>query len=93
MKKMTTRELTLAALFVAVTAVLSQIVIPMPLVPFNLAVLAVFLCGSLLPKGRPFSPSFATCCWGPSACRCTPSFRRGHRCCSGSPAATSWPTR
>ena len=23
----------------------------MPLVPFNLAVLAVFLCGSLLPKG------------------------------------------
>ena len=51
MKKMTTRELTLAALFVAVTAVLSQIVIPMPLVPFNLAVLAVFLCGSLLPKG------------------------------------------
>lgn len=50
MKKMTTRELTAAALFVAVTAVLSQIVVPMPLVPFNLAVLAVFLCGNLLPK-------------------------------------------
>jgi len=48
MKKMTTRELTLAALFVAVTAVLSQIVIPMPLVPFNLAVLEVFLCGALI---------------------------------------------
>ena len=33
MKKMSTRELTLAALFVAITAVLSQIVVPMPLVP------------------------------------------------------------
>ena len=50
MKRRSTRELTLAALFVAVTAVLSQIVVPMPLVPFNLAVLAVFLCGSLLPR-------------------------------------------
>lgn len=49
--KMTTRELTLAALFVAITAVCSQIVVPMPLVPFNLAVMAVFLCGGLLPKG------------------------------------------
>ena len=51
MKKMTTRELTLAALFVAVTAVLAQVVVPMPLVPFNLSVLAVFLCGNLLSKG------------------------------------------
>ena len=50
MKRRSTRELTLAALFVAVTAVLSQIVVPMPPVPFNLAVLAVFLCGSLLPR-------------------------------------------
>lgn len=52
--KLSTRELTLAALFVAVTAVLSQIVVPMPLVPFNLAVLAVFLCGALLRKGAAF---------------------------------------
>ena len=36
-QKLSTRELTLAALFVAVVAVLSQIVVPMPLVPFNLA--------------------------------------------------------
>lgn len=54
MKKLSTRELTLAALFVAVTAVLSQIVIPMPLVPFNLGVLAIFLCGALLRKGLAF---------------------------------------
>ena len=54
MKKLSTRELTLAALFVAVTAVLSQIVIPMPLVPFNLGVLAIFLCGGLLRKGLAF---------------------------------------
>ena len=51
MKKLSTRDLTLAALFVAVTAVLSQIVIPLPLVPFNLGVLAIFLCGAMLPKG------------------------------------------
>ena len=44
-QKLSTRELTLAALFVAVVAVLSQIVVPMPLVPFNLALLGVFLCG------------------------------------------------
>lgn len=51
MKQMSVRELTLSALFVAVTAVLSQIVVPMPLVPFNLALLAVFLCGALQKKG------------------------------------------
>ncbi len=54
MKKLSTRDLTLAALFVAVTAVLSQIVVPMPLVPFNLGVLAIFLCGGLLRPGLAF---------------------------------------
>lgn len=48
--KLSTRDLTLSALFVAVTAVLSQIIIPLPLVPFNLALLAVFLCGALQRK-------------------------------------------
>lgn len=54
MQKMSTRELTLAALFVAVTAVLSQIVIPMPMIPFNLGVLAIFLCGGMLRRGTAF---------------------------------------
>ena len=58
MKKLSTRDLTLAALFVAVTAVLSQIVIPMPLVPFNLGVLAIFLCGGMLRKGIAFLSIF-----------------------------------
>ena len=49
--KLSTRDLTLSALLVAVTAVLSQVVVPMPLVPFNLALLAVFLCGALQGKG------------------------------------------
>lgn len=49
--KFSTRDLTISALFTAVTAVLSQIVVPMPLVPFNLALLAVFLCGALQKKG------------------------------------------
>lgn len=50
MRPLSTKELTVSALFVAVTAVLSQIVVPMPLVPFNLALLAVFLCGALQKK-------------------------------------------
>jgi biotin transport system substrate-specific component len=51
MKKLTTREMVLCALFVAAMAVLSQIIVPMPGVPFNLGVLGVFLCGGMLRKG------------------------------------------
>ncbi len=46
---MKTRTMTLAALFAALTAVFSQIALPLPgLVPINLASLAVFLAGALL---------------------------------------------
>ena len=51
MKKLTTREMVLCALFVAAMAVLSQIIVPMPGVPFNLGVLGVFLCGGMLRPG------------------------------------------
>lgn len=46
------KMLILAALFAALTAVCSQIIIPLPftLVPINLATLAVFLAGALLGK-------------------------------------------
>ncbi len=44
------RLMTMTALMVALMAVFSQIVIPLPLVPINLALLAVLLCGFLLPK-------------------------------------------
>ena len=40
----------LSALLIALTTVFSQIVIPLPLVPINLGLLAVFLTGFLLPK-------------------------------------------
>ena len=43
-----TRQLLLCALFAALTAVCSQIQIPLPLVPINLALLAVHLAGGLL---------------------------------------------
>ena len=43
-----TRNLVLAALFAALTAVCSQIQIPLPMVPINLALFAVHLCGALL---------------------------------------------
>lgn len=49
MKKSTTRDLVLTALFAALTAVLSQIQLPIGPVPFNLAVLGAFLAGMLLP--------------------------------------------
>lgn len=46
---MKTRILTGCALFAALTAVCSQIAIPLPsLIPINLATLSVFLCGALL---------------------------------------------
>ncbi len=46
-----TRRLALAGLMVALCAICSQIQIPLPMIPINLALLAVFLCGALLgPK-------------------------------------------
>lgn len=46
---MKTKTLVCTALFAALTAILSQIAIPLPgLVPLNLATLSVFLCGALL---------------------------------------------
>lgn len=49
--RMKTRHLVLCALFAALTAVLSQIAIPIGPVPINLATFAVFLAGAMLgPK-------------------------------------------
>lgn len=47
------KQLVLTGLFAAFTAVCAIITIPLPvtLVPINLALLAVFLTGALLPKG------------------------------------------
>ena len=45
MKKLTTREMAYCALFAALTAVCSQIQIPLPFIPINLAIFAVVLCG------------------------------------------------
>ena len=46
--KIQTRNLVLCALFAALTAVFSQIAIPIEPVPINLATLSVFLAGGLL---------------------------------------------
>lgn len=43
-----TQGMVLCALFAAVTAVLSQVAIPLPLVPINMALLAVYLSGGVL---------------------------------------------
>lgn len=48
MRSTLTRQLVLAALFAALTAVCSQIQIPLPMIPINLALFAVHLCGALL---------------------------------------------
>ena len=51
MKSITTKRLTLCALFTALIAVCAQITIPLPLVPITLALFAVHLTGALLgPK-------------------------------------------
>lgn len=41
-------QMVLCAFFVALTAVCSQIQIPLPLIPINLALFSVFVCGALL---------------------------------------------
>jgi len=46
--------LMLSALFTAAIAVCSQLMIPLPMVPINLALLAVYLCGAVL------SPLYST---------------------------------
>lgn len=52
MKRLTVREMVYCALFAALVAVCSQIQIPLPVIPLNLAVFAVLLCGGLLrPAG------------------------------------------
>lgn len=48
MKKITVKEMSYCALFAALMAVCSQIQIPLPLIPINLAIFAVLLCGGLL---------------------------------------------
>lgn len=48
MKKLTIQEMTYCALFAALLAICSQIQIPLPLIPINLAIFAVVLCGGLL---------------------------------------------
>ena len=47
-RKIATKDLVLAALFAALTAVLAQIQLPIGPVPFNLAVFGAFLAGMLL---------------------------------------------
>ncbi len=48
MQNKSIRKLTLTAMFTALTAIFSQIQIPMQPVPINLAMLSVFLAGGLL---------------------------------------------
>lgn len=51
---LTTRRMTMCALFAALTGVCSQIQIPLPFIPINLALLSVHLAGALL--GKVFGP-------------------------------------
>ncbi|MDF2889402.1 MAG: biotin transporter BioY, partial [Lacrimispora sp.] len=48
MKNLKTKEITLCALFASLTAILSQITIPIGPVPINMAHLSVFLAAGLL---------------------------------------------
>lgn len=47
-KSMTAAMLVMCALFAALTGICSQIQIPLPMVPINLALFAVHLCGAVL---------------------------------------------
>lgn len=51
MRTHSTSRLVLAALLCALTAILSQIQLPVPPIPASLSLLGVHLCGALLPPG------------------------------------------
>lgn len=53
---MKTRNLVRMALFAALTAVCSQIIVPLPFtpIPFSFSIIAVFLTGAVLPKSQAF---------------------------------------
>lgn len=51
MKNSKNLKITLCALFAALTAIFSQIQIPLPNIPINLALLAVFMAGAILGAG------------------------------------------
>lgn len=56
------RRWLLCALFAALTAICSQIQIPLPMVPINLALFAVHLCGALLgPRDGALSLALYIC--------------------------------
>lgn len=50
MKSISTKQLALCAVFAALTAVCSQIQIPLAVVPINLALFSVHLCAALMKK-------------------------------------------
>ena len=73
----------LCALFAALTAVCSQIAIPMPWgVPINLALFAVYMAGTMLGAWR----------WPPSVCRCWLVSRAAPLPSLARPAAMCWVT-
>ena len=51
-RRLSVKDLTFSALFAALVAVCSQIQIPMPVAPVNLALFAVYLAGALLGSRR-----------------------------------------
>lgn len=53
-KKNQTRRLALGAMFCALTAVAAQLIIPLQLVPFTFAMVAVYLTGALLDRRTAF---------------------------------------
>lgn len=66
-RRTATRSLVLCALMAALTAICSQIQIPLPMVPINLALFAVHLSGALLgwkygALSRKFAFNFKTLC-------------------------------
>ena len=84
--RFSTRSLMLCALFAALMGVCSQLSIPLPMVPINLALFAALLGGALLgPKleRQPLGYTFWWACW---ACRYSPPLAQGRGRCLERPA-------
>ncbi len=91
MKRNSTSEPVLCALFAALTAVCAQFSVPIGPVPISLATFAVYLAGGILgASGGAVEPGRFTFCSARRVCRFSPDFAAALGDCSGQPAAIWW---
>lgn len=89
-RRSATRSLVLCALMAALTAICSQIQIPLPMIPINLALFAVHLSGALLGWKYGALSMVVYALLGVIGVPVFAVLAAARRCFSARPAATFW---